>query len=64
MEYSESSEEEEEGPGAAASSPSMKGGRSHPLPSEESKAKVRFRYSRGTAEPFNINTPNGLTRLF
>ncbi|XP_034432002.1 spectrin beta chain, non-erythrocytic 1 [Hippoglossus hippoglossus] len=46
MEYSDSSEEEEE-PGTAASSPSLKGGRSHPLQSEESKAKVRFRYSRG-----------------
>ncbi|XP_062252883.1 spectrin beta chain, non-erythrocytic 5 [Platichthys flesus] len=46
MEYSESSEEEEE-PGAAASSPSLKGGRSHTLQSEESKAKVRYRYSRG-----------------
>ncbi|XP_060938197.1 spectrin beta chain, non-erythrocytic 2 [Limanda limanda] len=44
MEYSESSEEEEES-GAATSSPSLKGGRS--LQSEESKAKVRFRYSRG-----------------
>lgn len=50
IQYSESSGEEE-GSGVGAS-PTAKAGRgsvSSPAQSEETKAKVRFRYSRGTA---------------
>ncbi|XP_071354370.1 spectrin beta chain, non-erythrocytic 5 [Trachinotus anak] len=49
IQYSDSSEEEEE-PGSATSSPSTKDGRGsvrYPPEREESKAKVRFRYSKG-----------------
>ncbi|XP_056249803.1 spectrin beta chain, non-erythrocytic 5 [Seriola aureovittata] len=49
IQYSDSSGEEE-GPGSATSSPSAKGGRSSVSSAperQESKAKVRFRYSRG-----------------
>lgn len=50
IQYSDSSGEEE-GSGPGALSPTAKGRRgsvSSPAPSEETKAKVRFRYSRGT----------------
>lgn len=51
IQYSDSSGEEE-GSEAGASTASAKGGRgsvSSPAQSAETKAKVRFRYSRGTA---------------
>lgn len=48
IQYSDSSGEEEES-ATTASSPSAKVGRGTPPQSEETKAKVRFRYSRGTA---------------
>ncbi|XP_040917192.1 spectrin beta chain, non-erythrocytic 2 [Toxotes jaculatrix] len=50
IQYSDSSGEEEEGPGTVTSLSSSRSGRGSvgsPRQSEESKAKVRFRYSRG-----------------
>lgn len=56
--YSDSSGEEDEEPGTRTSLSSAKGGRgsvSTPPQNEESKAKVRFRYNRGTGGALSLS---------